>query len=231
MKARTIAFTAMLMAMAAALFIMILWSPWRTINSVRGATPSVVDRAAFDRWLAADPHRAAEVAAFRAFLARHGVADVLPHWTLLRANANKSERCRADPFVLPPRNRWPNIVPALRLVRSTIVPAVGRVEVASAFRLPALNHCSKGASQSRHLTFGAIDLIPLDQPDAATGFARLCSAWRRAGPASRWGLGAYIDPRRPTLNRVGRFHVDATGWRSWGFSYHSASSGCALASA
>jgi Peptidase M15 len=185
-----------------------------------------IGRTAFDNWLAASPGRAQEFDAFEAFIARSGHADLLPAWTLLRANANKSARCNAEPFVLPPRRLWPNILPALRLVRDKVVPAIGPVAVASAFRDPALNACSRGASQSRHLSFHALDLIPLDQPDAPASFAKLCTTWRAAGSGSRWGLGAYHDPARPDQNPVGRFHVDGTGWRSWGFDYTRASSVC-----
>jgi hypothetical protein len=128
---------------------------------------------------------------------------------LLRTNSNASARCRVDPFILPPRHFWPNILPALKLVKEEAIPAVGKVEVASAFRLEALNDCSRGASRSRHLSF-----------------AKLCARWRQAGARSRWGLGAYYDPAKPQHNQVARFHVDGTGWRTWGFSYGRASSGC-----
>lgn len=208
-------------------------SDWRSALSLPGrelqsyATPIVAtDRDAFDAWLAAKPGRAREFAAFEAYIVREGFADLLPAWTLLRANANKSARCNAEPFVLPPRVLWRNILPALRIVREQAIPAVGRVTVASAYRDPALNACSRGARQSRHLSFSALDLIPHDQPDAPTSFGKLCAAWRKAGGASRWGLGAYYDPTKPEQNRIGRFHVDGTGWRTWGFSYGRASSGC-----
>ncbi len=207
------------------------WYPADRGPGDRAALPSAVvpvsaGREAFDRWLAADPSRAAEFAEFEDYVAAQGYADLLPAWTLLRANASKTGRCNADAFVLPPRRLWRNIVPALRLVREQVVPAIGRVAVASAFRDPALNACSRGARRSRHLGFAALDLIPLDQPDAPTSFRKLCAAWRAAGARSRWGFGAYYDPERTRHNRVARFHVDGTGWRTWGFSYGRASSGC-----
>jgi Peptidase M15 len=185
-----------------------------------------VRREEFDAWLAAEPGRAREFAGFEAFIAREGFADLLPAWTLLRANANKSARCSADPFVLPPRALWRNILPALRLVRDKVIPAVGPVVVASAFRDPALNVCSGGAAQSRHLSFHALDLIPVMRPPTPDHFAKLCAAWRAAGRGSRWGLGAYHDPAKPNQNEVGRFHVDGAGWRTWGFDYTRTSSRC-----
>jgi hypothetical protein len=184
------------------------------------------DRASFDRWLAQEPQRAAEFAAFEAYIAREGVSDVLPAWKLTRANVSKSALCQSQTFILPPRNLWPNIVPALRVVRQHVRPAIGRIDVASVFRDPTLNACSRGARNSRHLTFAAVDLIPMEQPDAPTSFRRLCAAWRRAGAGSGWGLGAYYDEAKAGQTRIARFHVDGTGWRTWGFSYGRASSGC-----
>lgn len=204
-------------------------TPWRAAD-VAAADPSPIPpearRAAFDRWLAADPARGREFAAFEHFLETHDVAGLVPAWTLLRANATRSGRCRSDAFVIPPRRLWSHILPALRLTRERIIPAIGRVEVYSAYRDPALNACSRGAGRSRHMSFHALDLVPLDQPDARTSFTRLCAAWRAAGAGSRWGFGGYLDLDRPKENRIGRFHVDGTGWRTWGFSYTRASSIC-----
>lgn len=196
------------------------------LAGARSPIPLEARRAAFDRWRAEDPARRREFDAFERYLAASDVADVVPAWTLLRANATKSARCRAEAFVIPPRRLWPNILPALRLTRERIIPAIGRVEVYSAFRDPALNSCSRGAGRSRHMSFHALDLVPLDQPDARRSFTRLCAAWRAAGAGSRWGFGGYLDLDRPKENRIGRFHVDGTGWRTWGFSYSRASSIC-----
>jgi hypothetical protein len=119
-------------------------------------------------------------------------------------------------------------VPALRIVRDRVIPVLGRVEVRSVYRSASLNTCVNGAPQSRHLSFAAIDMVALDQPDSRTTFTKLCAAWIKAGPKSGWGLGAYFDPAKIMANRDARFHVDGTGWRSWGFSKKAASSACRL---
>jgi Peptidase M15 len=186
------------------------------------------NEAAFRVWLKEQPERSAQFDALAAFLNKEGVGKVVPIWTLARGDLNRLPWCKGAGFVLPPRKTWANLPPALRLVRDEVIPAVGQVEVLSAFRTPELNKCAHGASQSRHLTFSAMDLIAPDQPDGKTMFAKLCRRWKAAGPASRWGLGAYFDPARPNANKQARFHVDATGWRSWGFSKKSTSSGCKL---
>ncbi|MEQ1687473.1 MAG: D-Ala-D-Ala carboxypeptidase family metallohydrolase [Sphingopyxis sp.] len=190
-------------------------------------TMADVSRPAFDRWVAAGgDDRSEAVAAFEHYIADAGYADMIAPWTMLRAERKRSVLCRAEPFIMPPRRLWPNILPALKLVRERVVPAIGAVEVASAFRGPALNDCAGGAGQSRHMTFSALDLEPKDQLDSTASFTILCRAWRQAGASSHWGLGAYYDPDHPSWNRAGRFHVDGTGWRTWGFSKHRASSGC-----
>ena len=188
--------------------------------------PSPVSRPAFDRWLNAIPARQAEFAAFTAFLEREGVADVLPVWTLTRSDRRSSSRCRFDAFILPPRAAWGAMVPTLRLIRDDVLPVVGEVEVASAYREPASNVCAGGARESRHMRFAALDLEPRNDQSVDQNFRALCAAWRRAGPSSRWGLGAYYNADDPRQHRRGRFHVDATGWRTWGYSKSSASSGC-----
>jgi hypothetical protein len=186
------------------------------------------EEAAFKTWLNEQPMRASEFAALTTFLKREGVDDVVPVWTLARGDANRLTKCKGAGFILPPRAQWPNIVPALKIVRTHVMPAVGQVEIVSVYRSPELNVCAGGAEQSRHLTFAALDLIAPQQPDNKSLFQTLCAAWQRAGPQSGWGFGAYFDPDRPTANAQARFHVDGTGWRSWGFSKASASSGCRL---
>jgi Peptidase M15 len=182
----------------------------------------------FSLWLDTDPKRAEQFAKLQGFLAKHGVAGIVPDWTLARGDQGRIGRCVDAGFIFPPETDWPKIVPALRLVRDKVIPAVGRVEVISVYRTNSLNACAGGALASRHLDFSALDLIALEQPDGRAVFDHLCKAWKQAGPQSRWGLGAYFDPRRPTANKAARFHVDATGWRSWGFSKKAETSGCKL---
>ncbi len=177
-------------------------------------------------WLAESAERQRDFAALQSFLTEQDVADVVPAWTLLLTDPVRLERCGGSAFMLAPRREWANIVPALRLVRDVVKPAVGAVRVVSVYRDPALNRCAGGAGQSRHLSFSALDLVPLETRDARDAFTRLCSAWRRGGARSGWGLGAYFDVTRPAQNAAARFHVDGTAWRTWGFSRRGPSSGC-----
>jgi hypothetical protein len=186
------------------------------------------NEAAFKTWLNEQPSRVKEFDALTAFLKREGVGDVVPIWTLAHGDANRLTKCKGAGFILPPRRQWPNIVPALTIVRTHVMPSIGQVEVVSVYRSRGLNLCAGGAQQSRHLTFAALDLIALQRSDNKSLFKTLCAAWQRAGSQSGWGFGAYFYPDRPTANAKARFHVDGTGWRSWGFSKGALSSGCRL---
>ena len=202
------------------------WVPAR--SSADRDQPKVQSYQAFNTWLAENPRRGDEFADLSAYLSRRGVGQVVPVWTLTRGDANRLRQCDGAGFMLPPRRLWPNIVPALELVRDQVVPAVGKVVVVSVYRSGSLNRCAHGATRSRHLRFAALDLVARDEPDSREVFKKLCSAWQGAGKKSAWGFGAYFDPDRPTANKRARFHVDGAGYRSWGFSTKSASSGCRL---
>ncbi len=187
----------------------------------------------FDKWLAAageteDSERAATYAAFQQFLEDEGVAGVVPAWQLFRTDASYAARCDIGPFELVPQKRWNAIVPTLRLIRDEVKTVVGRVEVHSAWRSDALNKCVNGASSSKHLAFSAVDLIAPDRSDKRGMFKDLCAMHAKVGSRNKMGLGAYYDPVKSLLGGAGRFHIDASGYRSWGYDYTSKSSGCRL---
>lgn len=183
---------------------------------------------AFKRWVAEDKRRATEFSAFERYMSERGVSDVVPVWQIMRTDADYAARCDLPAFAMPPREKWAAIVPTLRLVRAEVIPVVGRVEVHSAWRSDELNACVRGASRSRHLSFSALDLIAPEYRDKPRMFAALCAMHRKVGRRTGMGLGAYWDPKRPRANLDGRFHIDATGYRTWGFDYTGASSGCRL---
>ena len=190
--------------------------------------PNRFSHQAFTKWLAANPGEQREFAAFSAHLTQQGVSDAVPVWQLLRSDTKPHLLCRRPAFLLPPRENWANIVPVLRLVRDRIEPVVGQVEVVSSYRTLAFNGCVGGATQSRHLSFSAIDLIVPGQRDSRALFGKLCAIHTKIGSETQFGLGAYFDPLTARPNTVGRFHVDVSGFRSWGYSKHAASSGCRL---
>ena len=185
-------------------------------------------QASFDRWLAEDPGRRDAFTEFDRLLTKQGVSGIVPSWQLLRTDVNDRIGCLRPAFLLPERKMWGNIVPTLRLLKQHVIPVIGPVEVVSSFRTVAFNACVNGAGQSRHLSFSAIDLVARSERSNRELFQALCALHDKLGPASRFGLGAYFDPKSDGQNRHGRFHVDATGYRTWGFSKRAGSSGCRL---
>lgn len=188
--------------------------------------PAANSEEAFANWLREDPARGAGFDEFSAFLDKHDVSGVVPNWQLLRTDSKTRSDCERPAFLLPPRDKWANIVPALELVRDHVSPRLGELEVMSAYRPPELNACIKGAGRSRHLSFHALDLVAPDWSDKRALFAELCTMHKELGSRSHMGLGAYFDPTKPVGN--GQFHIDATGFRTWGHSYRKESSGCRL---
>ena len=119
---------------------------------------------AFNRWLFADnPHnagwKAQDYAAFQRMLEDEGVAGVVPTWQLWRVDAQYAARCGTAFFAMPPKEQWREIVPALRLLRSKVIPVTGPLEVVSGWRSSAINTCIGGAARSAHLDFKALDLV------------------------------------------------------------------------
>jgi hypothetical protein len=172
----------------------------------------------YEAWLAGDPRRRAEVAAFSAQLAAQGLADVVPVWQLIRTSSSWRQ-CAAQRFEVAPRDKWAHIADTLRFVRDEVVPVIGPVEALSGYRNEALNACSDGAPQSAHRLFFAIDLTPVNPAITRAAMIRsICAAHVRDGRAYENGLGFYTGRR---------FHVDSNGYRQWGPDGRGATSPCA----
>jgi hypothetical protein len=212
--------------MRRALISLLLVIGWVSLGSAIEAGPDPSSKEAFEGWLRADASRGEAYADLSAFLDSKGVAGVVPAWQLARIDGQYAARCDSVYFAIPPREQWPQIVPALKLVRDEVIPVTGRVEVVSSWRSPAINTCVGGASRSAHMAFKALDLVTVERGDRRKLFADLCTMQRAAGSASRMGLGAYYNPVNPLSNLEGRFHIDANGFRTWGFDYTAKSNPC-----
>jgi hypothetical protein len=160
------------------------------------------ERARFDAWV---PAHAAAFADFEALLRSGGVYDVVEPWTLWYQGTGW-ENGAYPPFVEPPREVWPAIVPTLRLLRDHVIPATGRLCVVSAYRTRAYNDSHGGKPGSKHLGFHGVDVIPVEPWKADALRKVLRRVHRRVGRPNRMGLGIYTGVR---------FHVDAWRFRSW----------------
>ena len=169
--------------------------------------------ARYEQW---HSRHVAEVASYQAFLDRDGVGAIVPMAQLLRLG-RRWRQCGGDEFAVPPSDRWPGIVPTLRLYSDLRLHAlIGAAQAASGYRGDAFNRCEGGSRASRHLGNQAIDL-DLDHAMSPDETVELCQAWRRIGPRSGWGLGFYSTTQ---------IHIDTAGFRTWGPDYHSSSSPC-----
>jgi hypothetical protein len=170
----------------------------------------------FAAWEHETAGRAGDVHAFELFLKRQGVAGILPTSQLL-LDASSWRACGEEPYSLPPRELWANVVPTLRFIRQHVVPALGPVAAVSGYRSPELNACAGGAPKSAHALYYALDLTPLEVTDRNKMIAEVCQIHARYGAAAHVGLGFYSGLR---------FHVDTHGYRLWGTDYHAATSPC-----
>ncbi len=180
------------------------------------ATPPTSE-AAFKRWLAASSDRAPAFARFEAMLRDEGVEGVVPNRELWLTDRLAPE-CVVEPFVMPPEEQWPNILPALRFIRDHVKPAIGEVTVASGYRDPEFNECVGGAPRSAHRGFHALDLLPVNRAVSRERLIEvLCPIHAREGRAKHIGMGIY---------RARRFHIDGLRYRGWGEDYHAATFPC-----
>lgn len=70
---------------------------------------------AFNTWLWTDDNQQ-QVDAYADYLQQQGVDDVLPLPELLSA-ARDWQKCSVTPFILPPKDKWQNMVNTLKLLR------------------------------------------------------------------------------------------------------------------
>jgi hypothetical protein len=163
-----------------------------------------------------DPENVKNAAELENYLTRQGIAGVFPIQQLLRSDV-KWRACKAEPFIVPPKKYWPHIGRILRVIKNEIIPLVGPVEALSVYREPKINRCVRGAKQSFHLKFHAIDMKTQKPISRQLMIEKLCELHTKKGKSLNMGLGIYKGQR---------FHIDAAGFRSWGHDFKSSSSPC-----
>lgn len=127
-----------------------------------------------------------------------------------------AEECNKEIFVVPPKSMWPQIVLPIKLLRYLSDSGiVGEHIILSTFRTDEINRCIGGAKHSKHLNNAAVDFRITSSYEETE--KALCSFWRKSGRKYNMGLGAYGD---------GFYHIDRSGYRTWGSSYSGSSSMC-----
>ena len=172
-------------------------------------TPSDAER--YASW---SKKHGAEILAYQNFLDENFVGDIVPLSQLLKS-ARDWKKCHAEPYTMPPKELWPNIVPTLQVIKKfNLVGVLLNPVAASVYRVPVLNSCAGGSPGSKHLQLSAIDFDIYATPES---LQTLCNAWRTQGSELKLGLGFYT----PT-----RIHLDTLGYRSWGSDYTHKTSLC-----
>lgn len=177
----------------------------------------------FNSWLNSNSWRAQQVSSYQQYLSSRLGAQNVPPLSQLLTTARSWEKCGYEPYQLPPQELWANMVPTLRLYSDLksqgILPA--STEIRSVYRSPSLNACAGGATGSKHMTAGAMDIWVPEYNNDVWGINRLqdslCQFWQYQGNSHNFGLGLY-----PT----GSIHLDTQGYRKWGFQNASSSSAC-----
>jgi len=167
-----------------------------------------------ERYAAWSKKHGDEILAYQNFLDENAVGDIVPLSQLLKS-ARDWKKCKAEPFTMPPKQLWPNIVPTLLVVKKFKAEGVLTNPIAaSVYRDPVLNVCAGGSAKSKHMQLNAID-FDIDASPESLEF--LCHAWRTEGDELKLGLGFYT----PT-----KIHLDTLGYRSWGTDFTHKTSLC-----
>lgn len=177
----------------------------------------------YQMWLNSNSYRAQQVANYQRYLSAQLGAHNVPPLDQLLTTARSWERCGYEPYQLPPQELWSNIVPTLRLY--SILKSQGvlppSTEIRSVYRSPDLNDCAGGASGSKHMTAGAMDIWVPEYGDNEWRISNLqnnlCEFWQYQGSRYEFGLGLYS---------TGAIHLDTQGYRKWGVNYANSSSSC-----
>ena len=142
---------------------------------------------AYVAWLATGDHRQS-VQSYKQFLKQKGLADLVPDHELL-SSARDWQKCGVEPYAVPPREIWSNIVPTLSILKALVDDGViNDFEVTSVYRALSLNRCAGGADASRHVFNAALDFrIGPEQPSDLDQFniqqtkTKLCQFWATKG--------------------------------------------------
>ena len=126
-----------------------------------------------------------------------------------------ARECKKEIFTIPPKSIWEQIVRPLKLLQELVSSEIlGEYIILSTFRFEEANKCMGGAKHSKHLNNAAVDFKIAYDEDVEKA---LCSFWRKNGKRYNMGLGAYGD---------GYYHIDTSGFRTWGVGYGTKSSVC-----
>jgi len=182
--------------------------------ALSASAQEIRDIASFDVW---KERNTTDVLKFEAYLESLKLNKVVELHQLLRS-ASSWKSCKSEPYAIPPEEQWKSVNFVLRLLKElTDKKILGPFVIHSAYRGPPLNKCAGGAPRSAHVRSFAVDFL---QTSAEDPTAKLCNFWRKHGRAWNMGFSRYPS---------GRFHIDTSGYRTWGADHTARSSVCKAA--
>lgn len=152
-----------------------------------------------------DNNAHADYEEFVYYLQSYGVNQIVPAWQLLQQGTDFRKH-NLPRYALPDRENWDEMVETLIFLKYDLVPHIGDVRVLSGFRTPTYNRLAGGVGKSRHLTFSALDLQPVEDIDRKQLHRILQNRWHTIGEDYDLGMGLYSGSR---------FHIDTGGHRQW----------------
>ncbi len=98
------------------------------------------------------------------------------------------KKFRQEPFLIPPKSDWINILATVRVLEEEIIPLVGPLEILSGYRTKTYDYLAGGAAKSKHLKFYAFDLRPKKQISRKELHEKLLEFWTKKGRERNLGL-------------------------------------------
>lgn len=201
------------------LIMLVLWGQSAVYADATLSLPPESSQAqqAFQQWLGRQDAKHAQQ--YLSYLQQHTTIKLQLFELTYNRHPAKAD-CVFVRFAIPPKHQWRNLVPALQILDQLHQQhLIQQPRIISVYRDPAANQCIRGSQRSQHLSHHAIDFqVPPDASDQSVSTTvQLCQFWRQQGKALRMGLGVY---------GFNRFHVDASGYRTWGIDFRRASSPC-----
>ncbi|GAD79672.1 D-Ala-D-Ala carboxypeptidase family metallohydrolase [Vibrio ezurae] len=109
-------------------------------------------------------------------------------------------------FTIPDRKLVPNMVRTVKFIQQHIEPITGPLVPVSGDRTQYYNQTSGGATKSKHLSFCALDLVPINNISREELHKKLWGIYKSEGKNNNMGMGLYSGVR---------FHIDTCGYRHW----------------
>ncbi|GAM56276.1 hypothetical protein JCM19231_2530 [Vibrio ishigakensis] len=109
-------------------------------------------------------------------------------------------------FTVPDKKQVPNMVRTVKFIQEHVEPVTGPLIPVSGDRDQYYNQTSGGATKSKHLSFCALDLVPINDVSREELHKMLWQVYNKAGRENNMGLGLYSGVR---------FHIDTCGFRNW----------------